>query len=64
MQLHPTERPADIEEFRRSLFAGVPLSTLRPVPHKHTLQDYLRLPLERTLLYITGGLLLFSLLIA
>jgi serine/threonine-protein kinase len=64
MGLHPNERPESVEVFRQSLFAQVPISPLRPAVHKYSIRDYLRLPLERILTYLTIGIIGISLLVA
>jgi serine/threonine-protein kinase len=62
MSLHPDERPQDVESFRRAL-----LGDWDPVTRPHmsmpapSLADLVSSPIERTLLLLTGLLLLVSL---
>lgn len=63
MSLHPDERPQDVETFRKSLLGNwnPPIRPLKPgigLSYKEILTS----PTEKTLLWITAGLIVFSLL--
>lgn len=62
MSLHPDERPADVESFRQALLGDWdPVTRPRaPLPGP-TLVDLVSSRAERTLFWITGGLLFLSL---
>ena len=61
MSLHPADRPTTVENFRQALL-GDRNPPSRPVPHRQGLQDYLNGTPERTMLWITAGLIVLSLL--
>ncbi len=61
MSLHPDERPQSIEIFRQALLGDRNPPT-RPIPRSPTVTDYLRSYPERTMLMITAGLIVVSLL--
>jgi serine/threonine protein kinase len=61
MSLHPDDRPDTVEKFRQALLAdGQPVTT-RPSARRYVIRDYLRLPMERSFLYVLIALLLVSL---
>jgi hypothetical protein len=62
MNLHPDERPQDIDQFRQALFGDWdPITRPRaPLPGP-SLSDLLSSPVERALIWITAGLILISL---
>lgn len=62
MQLHPDDRPQDVEIFRQSLLGNwtPPKKTNHSLPTP-TLKDLISSPVERALLLVSGGLLLLSL---
>jgi serine/threonine-protein kinase len=62
MGLHPDERPESVQRFIESLVGDVPTSP-RPILRAHNIQDYLRLPAERALLWVAFGLTLLTLLV-
>ncbi len=64
MNLHPDERPQDIESLRQALI-GNWIPPIRPInkPHPPSLRMILSTPYERTLLYVAAALLVFSLII-
>lgn len=62
MGLHPSERPESVEQFRLALIGDRPTMP-RPNPRSATLQEILALPIERTLLLVSVGLTLVSLLV-
>lgn len=64
MGLHPDERPESVEVFRQSLLGQATPAVVRPVQKRHSLSDFLRLPLERVLAYITIGIIGISMLVA
>lgn len=62
MSLHPDERPQDVESFRRALLGDWdPITRPRAPLPTPTLADLVSSPVERTLIWITAGLLLVSL---
>jgi eukaryotic-like serine/threonine-protein kinase len=62
MNLHPDERPQDVETFRRSLLGDWdPVTRPRAPLPTPTLADLVSSPIERMLIWIAGGLLLISL---
>jgi len=62
MSLHPDERPQDVETFRRALLGDWdPITRPRAPLPSPTLADLVSSPVERTLIWITAGLLLVSL---
>jgi serine/threonine protein kinase len=69
MNLHPDERPPDIETFRQSLLGNwtpppIPIGkTPRLSLPKPTIEDILSGPAERTLAWILAGTLIFSLIV-
>lgn len=64
MSLHPDERPQTIEDFRQALMGDWnPVTQPRAAMPAPTLIDLLSSPLERTLLWISAGLLIFSLIV-
>jgi eukaryotic-like serine/threonine-protein kinase len=60
MSLHPDERPPSVENFRQALLGDRNPPT-RPLPHTPSLQDYLTGTPERTLVYLSAGLVLVTL---
>ncbi len=63
MSLHPDDRPDTVEKFRQALLTdGLPVTT-RTSARRYALRDYLRLPLERSFLYVLIALLMVSLLL-
>ncbi|HPO58460.1 MAG TPA: serine/threonine protein kinase, partial [Anaerolineaceae bacterium] len=60
MGLHPSERPESVEQFRQSLLGDHPTI---PAPYNRqiTLRDALRLPPERSMAWVSLGLVLLSL---
>lgn len=63
MNLHPDERPQDVLTFRQALLGDAePITRPRVKPPAPSLVDLLTSPVELTLMILTGGLLLFSLL--
>lgn len=63
MALHPNDRPADVEELRTFLMGTRDLPT-RPattISRSDSLSSLLSRPVERVMVWITGGLLLLSL---
>lgn len=63
MNLHPDERPQDVLTFRQALLGDAePITRPRVKPPTPSLVDLLTSPVELTLMILTGGLLLFSLL--
>ncbi len=64
MNLHPDERPQDVETFRRALVGDWdPLSRPRASMPDPTWKDLVVSPVELTLLWLAGGLLLLSLIV-
>jgi eukaryotic-like serine/threonine-protein kinase len=64
MNLHPDERPQDIEEFRRSLLGDWdPVVRPRAALPSPSLADLVSSPVERTLIWISAVLLLISLVV-
>lgn len=62
MNLHPDERPQDVETFRRALLGDWdPVTRPRAPLPTPTLADLVSSPTERTLIWIAWGLLLVSL---
>ena len=62
MNLHPDERPQDVETFRRALLGDWdPVTRPRAPLPTPTLVDLVSSPIERMLIWIAGGLLLISL---
>ena len=62
MNLHPDERPETIEAFRQSLATDRP-TLPRLAPNSNSVWSFLNFPLEQSLIAITLGLTLVSLLI-
>ncbi len=60
MSLHPDERPQSVTSFRQALL-GDRNPPSRPTPRSLRLRDYLEAAPERTLLWITAGLVFISL---
>ncbi len=60
MNLHPDDRPESIGGLRKALFGDYSPPT-RPLLRVPTLLDYLQTPVEKTLLYISLGLIFISL---
>jgi serine/threonine-protein kinase len=62
MSLHPDERPPNVEAFRQALLGNWDPATRprSPLPTP-SLVDLLNMPAERALLFISAGLVLFSL---
>jgi serine/threonine-protein kinase len=64
MNLHPDERPQNIEEFRGALFGNLnPVSNQRQPLPRATLGDLLASPTERILAAISASLLILTLII-
>lgn len=62
MSLHPDERPQTVDEFRQALLGDWdPVARPRAPLPAPTLADLVSSPVERTLILISGGLLLLSL---
>lgn len=62
MNLHPDERPQDVEEFRRALLGDWdPVTRPRAALPSPSLADLMAYPIERTLIFIAVALLLASL---
>ncbi len=62
MSLHPDERPQDIEAFRQALLGNWdPVTRPRASLPAPSFADMLDMPSERTLLFISAGLVLLSL---
>jgi serine/threonine-protein kinase len=62
MNLHPDERPQDVETFRRALLGDWdPVTRPRAPLPPPSLADLVSSPVERSLIWIVGGLLLISL---
>ena len=62
LSLHPDERPQDVETFRRALLGDWdPISRPNAPLPTPTLADLVSSPVERTLIWVSGGLLLLSL---
>jgi serine/threonine protein kinase len=62
MNLHPDERPQEVETFRRALLGDWdPVTRPRAPLPPPTLADLVSSPVERSLIWIAGGLLLISL---
>jgi serine/threonine-protein kinase len=64
MNLHPTERPQDVETFRQALLGNwtppiTPVRKLAPL----SLRTILEGPREQVLIWVTAGLLIFSLIV-
>jgi serine/threonine-protein kinase len=64
MSLHPEDRPADVETFRRAL-VGDAVPTIRPRPPlpAPSLSDLVSSPVEMALIWISAGLALLSLIL-
>lgn len=64
MNLHPTERPQDVEMFRQALMGNwtPPITPMRK-PARLSLRTVLDAPREQALLWITAGLVIFSFLV-
>jgi len=60
MALHPNERPSDMKTFRQALLGNAVRSNRLINPKKHAIRDYLRLPVEKALLFTGIALLLIS----
>ncbi len=62
MSLHPDDRPQDVEAFRQALLGNwtPPLRQISTT-HASSLASVLSSPLERSLLWVSAGLLIFSL---
>lgn len=63
MSLHPDERPESIERFRQSLLGDRPALQPHAANRKLTVNDYLRMPTEKKLLWAALGLTAFSFLV-
>jgi serine/threonine-protein kinase len=62
MNLHPDDRPQDVEAFRQSLLGNwTPPQKMNHRLPTPTLKDLISAPIERILVIISGGLLLLSL---
>ena len=61
MNLHPTERPQDVETFRQALLGNwtPPITPIRR-PAPPSLRAVLDAPNEQALLWIAAGLIIFS----
>ena len=64
MSLHPDERPENIEQFRKSLLGDRPIPLARSSTRPLRLKDILRSTPERTLVWVTLGLTVITLLTA
>jgi serine/threonine protein kinase len=64
MSLHPDERPESIEHFRQSLLGDRPILLVHSSTRPLRLKDILRSTPERTLVWVTIGLTVISLLTA
>ncbi len=64
MNLHPDERPDSIEHFRQSLLGDRPIPLIRSSTRPLRLKDVLRSTPERTLVWVTVGLTVITLLTA
>jgi eukaryotic-like serine/threonine-protein kinase len=64
MSLHPDERPDSIEHFRQSLLGDRPVPLVRSSTRPVRLKDVLRSTPERTLVWVTIGLTIVTLLTA
>ena len=64
MNLHPSERPQDVETFRQALLGNwtPPISTVRKSPPL-SLRTVLEGSREQVLLWVTAGLVIFSLIV-
>lgn len=60
MELHPDDRPENIEQFRKSLLGELPPFPL-PRQRQHSLKDFLKLPLERNMILLVITLTILSL---
>ncbi len=60
MELHPDDRPENIEQFRKSLLGDLPPFPL-PRQRQHSLKDFLKLPLERNMILLVITLTILSL---
>lgn len=60
MSLHPDDRPDSVRQFRLALIGDYNPPT-RPTLRPPSLQDYLHTPTEKTLLYVSLGLIFVSL---
>lgn len=60
MELHPDDRPENVELFRKSLLGDMPIY---PLPHQRqrSLSDYFKLPLERSMILLMMLLMVLSL---
>jgi hypothetical protein len=62
MNLHPDERPQDMDAFRQALLGDWdPTSRPRAALPTPSLADLVSSPVERLLVFLAAGLLLFSL---
>jgi serine/threonine-protein kinase len=62
MSLHPDDRPQDVETFRQGLLGSWdPITRPRAPLPTPTLADLVSSPVERTLIWLSAGLLLLSL---
>jgi hypothetical protein len=64
MNLHPDERPDSIEHFRQSLLGDRPVLMARSSTRPLRLKEILRSTPERTLVWVTIGLTVITLLTA
>jgi serine/threonine protein kinase len=60
MELHPDDRPENIEQFRKSLLGDL-LPFPLPRQRQHLLKDFLKLPLERNMILLVITLTVLSL---
>lgn len=64
MNLHPEDRPQDIQTFRQSLIGDINPSTRpRTITKTTSMIDMISSPVETTLLWVSAGLALFSLVV-
>ncbi|MBN1537872.1 MAG: serine/threonine protein kinase [Anaerolineales bacterium] len=62
MNLHPEDRPQDIQTFRQALVGDIsPATRPRPVTKPTSMLDVISQPIETTLLWVSAGLALLSL---
>ena len=62
MSLHPEDRPQNVDEFRNALIGDWnPVTRPRPPQPTPSLADLVSSPAELTLIWITAGLILVSL---
>lgn len=62
MELHPDSRPQTVEDFRKVLLGSYP-SIVRSAENRYSVLDYLKLPLERGLVWVAAALVILALLL-